>query len=565
MVKNKIIAKLNKYQDIFLVCFSVVILIAICLPLFKSGFFPTHDFIHVARIRAMFEALCDGQFPVRWTNLFRYGDPTFNFYAPLPYYLGAAIKFFGLNYLATVKVMLGLSFVASYLAMYTLGKYLAGKKGGLLAATLYVLAPYRSVDVYVRGAFSEAWAFVFFPLIILYSYKMFKEGRKKDFILFSLSLTGLFVTHNVTSMMFAPFLAIWLVSLIFLYKDKVKLFLKYLLSGLLGMGLSAFYLLPALLEKKFIQTQFVESGYFNFRGHFVSLKQLIVPHWGYQASVWLAADDLSFQLGIAGWLAVSLVGIILILKIVKKETLKKIIIPIILLVLFALSLFMQHYRSAPIWEAIPILAYVQFPWRFMGISVFLMGVVSFVIFNNEKISKWLLVPLLAMAIAFGTGYFHPESYYPDATDEGYVSDATLSRNDKTPKDYLPTGVKLTYEVYDLNQKPASTNKEAKVTGYIKNSKRVAFKIDTPEKTDVRIPLTYFPGWVTYVDNQAVEVKEIDDYGLMVIEVPAGAHDVSIKFTNTPVRQTANIVTLFSLLLIVILVVYPTAVKRKNGN
>lgn len=160
-----------------LIAALIVATIFVLLPLTKPGFFPTQDFIHVARIYEMDIALKDGQFPVRWVPDFRYGEPLFNFYAPLPFYIGSAVHNIGFGFLDTIKILLGLGFVLSTIAMFYLGKELFGRWGGLISAILYLYAPYHSVDVYVRGAMSESLALIFFPLIFLSAYKHSQKNQ----------------------------------------------------------------------------------------------------------------------------------------------------------------------------------------------------------------------------------------------------------------------------------------------------------------------------------------------------------------------------------------------------
>ena len=91
---------------------------------------------------------------------------------------------------------------------------LFGQKAAFLASALYIYAPYRAVDLYVRGALSEAWAFIFFPLIFYTALLLAEKINLKMVGFFAVSLAGLFLTHNVTTLMFAPFLGLWFLYLI---------------------------------------------------------------------------------------------------------------------------------------------------------------------------------------------------------------------------------------------------------------------------------------------------------------------------------------------------------------
>src|SRR3989344_2960460 len=270
------------------------------LPYFNNQFFYTQDHIFIARLQQMSAALSDGHFPVRWAPDMRFGEPLFNFYAPLPYYLGALLKLLGFNFIWVAKILFILSSVLSALTMYIFCRKLFSRRASFLAVALYIYAPYRAVDLYVRGALSEAFAFVFFPLIFYVSLLLSQKISLIRISFLALTIAGLILTHNVTTLMFLPFLVTWWIYLIVTGKN-LKLTLPFLASFALSLGLAAFFLLPALLEREFIQTKYLIVGYFDFRAHFVAFGQFFSTFWGYGASLWGPKDDMSFQIGLVHW------------------------------------------------------------------------------------------------------------------------------------------------------------------------------------------------------------------------------------------------------------------------
>jgi len=72
--------------------------------------------------------------------------------------------------------------------MYLLGKELFGEKGGLVAGVLFLFAPYRALDGYVRGAVAESFALSLIPLVFYFSLRLIRKGGKADFIGTVLSL-----------------------------------------------------------------------------------------------------------------------------------------------------------------------------------------------------------------------------------------------------------------------------------------------------------------------------------------------------------------------------------------
>lgn len=527
----------------------VIVLLAL-VPSFNrlihKGFFPTQDFIYVARIYEMDKAFKDGQFPVRWAPDLRYGEPLFNFYAPLPYYTGSLVHTFNINFLDTAKVLYALGFIFSFFAMYFLGKELWGKTGGLISAFVYLYAPYRALDVFVRGDLSESWVFIFFPLIFLGAIRLSKNVSGRNIALLALSLAGLFYTHNVMTMLIVPFFAIWVFYLVWKEKDFRKL-IPIGLSSILGICLAASFLLPAFFEKGFIQTQHLTDGYFDFRAHFVETKQFFSTFWGYGASTWLGDDGMSFQLGTVQWV---MLGIILVLSFFKRKSIikdKTIYLVGILFVSLLLSLFLQHNKSTFIWLNIPLLQYVQFPWRFMAISTFFAAIVAGLI--GEYISKYkilFLVILIFTLITVNYNYFRPESYYDDSIDAHYTTQV-FEKDDKMPKDYLPIWVK----VRDNNKitSPTFLTGEGGIVNYKTKSNSASFGLNVIKKSTIQIPVTYFPGWSIKINNKKIKLNEPAELGLLNISVGPGDYKVTVHFDNTPLRTIGNFVSFVGAILV----------------
>jgi len=526
----------------------IVLTIPALLALTRPGFFPTQDYIYVARVYQMDKSLFDGQFPVRWIPDFRYGEPLYNFYAPLPYYLGAVVKALGFSYLNTVKILFALGFVLSGVAMYFLAKQFFGSLGGVVSAVLYIFAPYHSVDVYVRGALSESWALIFFPLIFLFAYQLSKKAGIMNLIWLALSLAGLFYTHNIMTMLFMPFFVGWCGFL--LWQNRSVKSLGYLVAALfLGAGLAASFLLPAYFEKDFVQSDKLIKGYFDFRGHFVAIPEFFSTFWGYGASLWGPKDDMSFQVGVAHWAFLAAVFAC----IFKKAREIKVMV-IFLAVEFLFSLFMQHNRSAPIWEAFSLMAFTQFPWRFLGISIFLASLIggAVMFYLPPRLKNLIFIPLLLGVIALYVGYFHPESYYLDSVDDHYISKEILAKDDRLPKDYLPIWVK---KISDQKiETPVAGAGKAQISNFHNRSASATFNATVKYETEIETPITYFPGWEVKANSAIVKIDEPDELGLIRFKLPAGEYHVSMQLTDTPIRAWGNILSLISVAGIVLLFV-----------
>src|SRR3990167_5679132 len=256
-----------------------------------------HDDVQIARVQQMFVALKSGQFPVRLVpDLgYGYGYPIFNFYNPLPYYSGSAFMFMGFDALAATKLMFIFPVILSGISMFIFSKLFLSDFASGIAGLLYVYAPYHAVQIYVRGAVAEYWAYAILPLV-------FWSIWKKKTIFGSLLLTVLILSHNLTAFMSIIFIGLlMLIQLIELFRRKlgVKSFVICHLSFvILALGASAFFWLPSILESsKTGVDQMVFEKFDPPSKHVAYPLQLWSGVWGYGGSSPEIDDGLSFQVG----------------------------------------------------------------------------------------------------------------------------------------------------------------------------------------------------------------------------------------------------------------------------
>lgn len=525
----------------FTLVFLILLTLPTLLPYFNSQFFYTQDHIFIARLHQISAALADGHFPVRWSPDLRFGEPTFNFYAPLPYYFGAAIKLLGFNFIWVAKILFILSSILSAIAMYILCRKLFGLKAAFLAATLYVYAPYRAVDLYVRGALSETFAFVFFPLIFYASVLISEKVSFKGVSILSLSLAGLFLTHNVTTLMFIPFLFLWWTYLLARQKNWKPVF-PLAGSFILGLALSAFFLIPALFERGFIQTKYLTVGYFDFRAHFVAFYQFFSSVWGYGSSLWGPIDDMSFQIGIVHWATLILA---LIVGIFYRKDKKLFSLLFFLALSFFLSIFMQHNKSAFLWEAIPITAFIQFPWRFLAISIFIVAITGGAIAGYFK-NKFAIVyfTLIAGVIFVNLQYFRPRNFVEDSFFDKFINVESMRAGVDLTKDYLPIWVKNDRAEYFGT--PRAISGEIEVSDFVKKTGYASGSINVLSDSQIEMPITYFPGWEVKANATVINLSEPSIQGLITFELPRGEYKIDLELKDTPVRIIGNFVSLISI-------------------
>lgn len=539
----------HKYWHIILL---VLLGVLISWPLFVPGYFSHHDDLQIMRLFEMRKCFNDLQVPCRWVPDMGFGNgfPLFNYYGPLPYYLGGVASYL-FSYITTAKLLFFIALVFGGVGMYFLVKDIWGGIAGLVAGALYLFAPYKALDIYVRGALSEAFALTIIPFVFFFGYRLVKLKGFKYLIAFSLSLAAFLTTHNIMTILFIPALLLWLGYCLYINKGNG---LKEVLFSLgLAFGLSAFFTIPAFFEKSLVQTEALTRFESDFRAHFVTVKQLFLDRmWGYGASFLGPNDTISFQIGWPLWWLVAPATFLAFAKRKKVD----IILVILLLLLFLGSIFMMHNKSTFIWERIEILKYFQFPWRFLSLSIFSSAILGgYIVYALGK-SKGLIIGLLiiAIAVALNWGYFKPAQFYNNLTDNEMLTGILWETQQKGALlDYLPkTALEPREKAPDS---PVVKKGSATVSDYRIYSNKWSFNVDVENQAYIEVPVFYFPGWYAKIDGKDTTINYENYLGRIGVIVDGGAHRVEGIFANTPIRFAANTISVLSLISLIFIVVY----------
>ncbi len=527
----------------------LAVLVVLALPTFslmvRSGIFTMHD-PHLFRMKEFDQCIKDRVFPCRWAadSGKGYGEPLFNYYAQFPYWLTELVHFTGLSLLDSAKIVYGLSLLLSGFTMFLLARKYWGNKGGLVSAVFYLYAPYRSVDVWVRGALPEALSFVLYPLLIYFLDLYLEKHSSRYLLLLAMSLALLITTHNLSVFMFLPFLGLyWLIGAV--HRHDFSGVPGLVLVGIIALGLSAYYLLPVLAENKFIDLGSTVSGYYDFHIHFATLNELFISRfWGYGASLW-AKKFLSISIGQLHWilpLVIICLGFIL-----KKHNFSF----LTFCLLGVAALFLTHGKSSVIWNLVPLMKYIQFPWRFLGPALFFLSLasgyaVSF--FNWPGIRLWPVL-LILLVILINYNFFRPdiwrnitdkEQYSGPLWDEGRSSSLTdfwPRSAPQPPADFAPVSARF-------------ISGDGLTVSAVKKSSSADYLLDVSRAPAVvSLPITYFPGWHVLVDGRSVASSPSGLLGLTSFRLlDPGFHQIYAVFSDTWPRSLGNYISLFSLLL-----------------
>lgn len=545
----------------------VIILLAFVIgfsswSLTHPQFFRAHDYIHAARVIEMYRALEDGQFLVRWSENFGYGYgmPLFEFYAPLPYYVGAALHWLRLEVLTVVKLLFLFSAIFTTWGAYKLGRRFFGRSGAVLTAAAITLAPYRAVNLFVRGALSEAWGIMAMPWVLLGILQVVKQ-EKNGWKTLTISLVVLMLSHNIMTMLFVPLCLLFAVLFLgyrkwIVHKNKnseLRTLLRVSGCLLLATGLSSFYLFPALLEKDLTKVGSIFSGYFHYSHHFLYIRQFFTLNWGYEGSAWGPDDGISFFLGWGQLVGLGATGLLLLNRAFRGKKWHKIfndnkmVLSALFGVLLGLSLFMSILKSKSIWDTLPGLSYAQFPWRFLGVGIIFLGLLVGMSASliKQKGLRHLWTLLLLVALMFNASFFKPKEFLDDANQFYYTDEKLIQREmSGILPDYIPLQMaeELTPPT-SLAWCEQDCAKELEVL--VDRSHENLIKTNFTTDRVVEFAVADFAGWEVEVDGQLTE-KQVGSVGNIAVEVTAGEHLVGTRFTSSNIRLWSDLVSIFSL-------------------
>lgn len=509
------------------------------LDLLHAGLPITHDGQdHVARIANFSQNLSEGILIPRWAgNLnWGYGHPILMFLYPLPSYFASFFHFLGFTFVDSVKLVFGFSFVISGLGMYFFAKELFGKISGFLAAILYLYAPYRFIDLYVRGALGEHVAFMFVPFIFYFLLKLSRKQSYKYVLAGGFSLTGLILSHNAISLMFLPLIVLYIIYLIYLSKDRKSFLFSSFLMIFMGFGVSAFFWIPAFFEGKYTLRDIVAVK--EYAKNFVNFNSLLYSNWSYGGSGFF-----SVQLGIINILALIAAPFIFI-KLFKKND-KNLFLIAGLVLYSVIIIFLMLPISNIIWQKLTILQNFQFPWRFLSVLVFTTSVLGGYVIRqvSVKLQTIVLIIFVTIIIFSVNTYFHARDYL--YKPESFFTSIYFSSTDTGES--APIWSVRFMEHLPLKNIEIISGK-AKITEFKRSVTKHNYEIISDGKSRIRENTLYFPNWGVKVDNQIVPVEFQDpaNRGLITFFVPEGKHMVDIEFKDTKLRTISNLIALITI-------------------
>jgi hypothetical protein len=266
---------------------------------------------------------------------------------------------------------------------------------------------------------------------------------------------------------------------------------------------------------------------------------------------------MSFQIGVAQLVAIAgaLAGLVWVLA--TRRSGASASAAIAWLAVLALSLFLMTAQSVVLWETVPALAYLQFPWRLLmvvTVACGALGAYALSLVPSRSVQAAIVLAAVVGQLALVHHYAKPKAYIPhaqmDIDRSGWKYTRSAYEAAFVEPGYFPARVK-TLPPPGVREWQVISGK-ASVTTDLVTAVRVVLSVDAETDAVVRIASHAFPGWTATVDGRAAVPLTDSDLGFLTVAVPRGRHHVDVSFENTQIRAAGNALSVASAVACVVL-------------
>lgn len=549
-MKNLI--KYCKKKEIINYILIIIASIIISIPLANKNLNIYRDdgIQHICRIIGTEQTLADKQFlPMIMSNLCNNFGYSWNiFYSPLTAYMSVMFRIFNFSYVNCLKLCMFVIVLLSGLTMYKLTlRITKNKKLATLASIIYILAPYRITDMYIRTALAELASFIFIPIVFEGLYIIVNE-EKKSYKL-ALGAAGLILTHQVIAMYTAIICFVYLI--VFFKKLKSKTVLKNI-----GVNLSFCLLMTSFYWVGLLQHYF-STSYEVFVPGRMEREEVLIFYKAKFSQLFITSSEQTMIYAIG---LLSVIGLVLTPIAYKKipEEYKKTYMFFLItgVILIGMTLKIFPFEKLP--QALTML---QFTFRLFTFTSFFF---AFVVATNFAILiknfKTLdIVVLLTISILLLVPYKSKLDFNLQENEERLINGVRVTENTgrvhagMASMEYLPTKAfkNLKYIANRKDEVIVLDNNQAVISDYTKQASNMNCKISNINKeTTIELPYIYYLGYRVYADGQEIKYTESDN-GFIQINI-AKDSQIKVKYLGTNEMLISYAVSIISFATIIVL-------------
>jgi len=530
------------------------------LPLIVRGISCGHDIeFHLRNWLEVSSQWKQGVLFPHWdfTAAWNSGEPRFVFYPPLSWIIGAALRLF-LPWIAVPTVFIWLALTASGFTMHRLTREWTTPSNALIAACFYMVHPYMLFTVYERAAYAELLAAAWIPLLLL--------GILRPRLTISgiaIPICLLWLSNNPAAVMgcysFALLGVIRVISSVCGGRDPLACFkeaAKISAGPILGIGLAAFYILPATIEQHWVQINMPFMRGVRYQDNFA------FGHIGdaFHDTILRAASLCGISLFV-------LSGVFAVISLragkpdneraaLEKEPRNRAILGALALLACVVS-FLLTAPSAFLWAHMPELKYLQFPWRFCTIlGATTASLLAFAIRRTRLHPAVAAATALALTLGFTLGgdYFFRQPFSPAFSVRGIMHDFYQGVPYDPTDEYTPVGadplaLDHANPVLWIAVHPTDPAPQTGASYSIDLERRLHFSVSSAIPAFAVLSLRDYPAWRIAVNGSSVGARPHRKDGLIALPINSGVSKIDITYARTPDQIAGCMISALSVALL----------------
>ena len=578
-------------------------------PYFLPGVPRTNDLPpHLMRVYFWGEAVAYSGLWPRWSAelVYGHGYPVFNFFPSLFHAFTQLFHQLGLPLLTAYRVVVYLHFLIAAIGSYLLGKQIfQARLAGWGAAVVYVYSPYMLYDAIVRGSGPETQALALFPFLILAIWQSsdlviqtqdpkpqgwwqtIKQSlisnlqSPKWIILTAVFFALTFLSHPIAYLLLIP-IGVWLLIKAGFARKNGR-FWHTLIGPALGIGIGGFlvtfFWLPAFFEVQFTRADLSISQGYAYQENFLSLLDML--SWPN-----MPADPALINPPVVR--AIPIIGLLWAVAIIgwhwrqttrlQRETV------VAWTVVLLLSIWLITPTSQLVWGNFPLLRLIFYPWRLLSMTSMATAVLvalsmQILVTRATKRKQLFIAALLLTSITLISSIpwlFPPRQTMPEDID------AATALGIELPPFFIGTTTLGEFLPLQVTETPPPLANDAALragenpdrlrlaegvtwTRLDENPINAHYQIDTVQPQQLTYEQFYFPGWEVLIDGDPVKITPSTPHGLITFELPAGIHDLLIRFENSTARIAGWLVSGITFLVLIVLSIIALRQPQQTGT
>lgn len=485
------------------------------------------------------------------------GDIALRFYPPLGYYILSLAYIAIGNWYVAAMATFWLVFFVGGAGVYKLAREEFPPPQSLLAAAIYIFVPYHLNEIYNNFLFAEFVATAVLPFCFLYITRICRKGGLASVIGLSISYAFLILSHLPLTVIGS--LALFVYACLLLRKEDLWRSLAALtVSVCTGLFISSFYWVRMVREMNWVKHSSTEyfADTFDFGRNFL-----------FKPANWINFQDDVLALWFADLMLAAVIILVIpsVVLLIRKRAETSGFMRAVA-ALFFLSVFMATPLSGFIWNLLPFLQKVQFPWRWMaivsitGAILASTGITSMA--DAMKAGRNFALPLglgaILVIFVFMAAFIIKQAVYVPAGD--FNKQMATVAEEPSYEGWWPVWAKM--QALSKKEKVVISGREANVESWLPTERR--FTVPPGETGPASVATFYYPHWQASVNDSPVELSPTAD-GLISVPVPAGRASVRLSFKEPGINRAAFYVSAIGWIIVLFGIILLAAANFKKRD